>query len=162
MDKFWKAALGMGGVAAIGAFVFYSLYKDWLTLDIFERLTSDQTFIIMLFFLVLVFLVAIGMLIAWFLDKGRSNSQKGENTVTFSIPADCSFKQGAIALASEEKAIIMFEGIPEEKLKETLKRQTLEASNTKRALELLSGLASSGFPLYLVTLEDGKYTLTSV
>jgi len=55
MDKFWKAALAVGGVSTIGAFVFWSLYKDWLTLPIFSKMTPDQTYDIMKVFLYLVF-----------------------------------------------------------------------------------------------------------
>ena len=55
MDKFWKAALAVGGVAAIGEFVLWSLYKDWLTLPIFSNMTPEQTFQIMKMFLWFVF-----------------------------------------------------------------------------------------------------------
>jgi len=56
MEKLWKAAFAVGGVAAIGAFVFWSLYKQWLSLDIFSQLTPTHTFILMLVFLGLTFL----------------------------------------------------------------------------------------------------------
>ena len=69
--KFWKAAIGVGGVSAIGAFVFWSLYSGWLELDIFADLTSDQTFKLMLAFLFLVFGFAIAALFLWFLDKKK-------------------------------------------------------------------------------------------
>lgn len=55
MSKFWKAALSVGGIAAIGAFVFWSLYQDWLALPIFSKMTSEQTFEIMKVFLWLTF-----------------------------------------------------------------------------------------------------------
>ena len=54
-DRFWKAALTVGGLGAVGAFVFWSLYKDWLKLSIFERMTQGQTFALMVIFLVLTF-----------------------------------------------------------------------------------------------------------
>jgi len=44
MDRFWKAALGVAGLGAIGFFVFWSLYKQWLSLPIFPMLTQDQAF----------------------------------------------------------------------------------------------------------------------
>lgn len=56
MERLWKAAFAVGGVAAIGAFVFWSLYKQWLSLPIFSQLTSEQTFVVMLVFLGLTFL----------------------------------------------------------------------------------------------------------
>lgn len=160
MDKFWKSALAVGGVATIGAFVFFSLYKEWLTLGIFERLTSSQTFIVMLVFLVLVFLVAAGMLVAWFFEKDRYQKLEGESSVSFTIPRGCSFKRAAIALASEEGSTVEFNLIPDDALETILKSQTLKASSTKRAIELLHGLAVSEFPNYTVTLTDGKYSVT--
>ncbi len=57
LDGFWKATLAVGGFAAIGAFVFWSLYKDWLSLPIFSKMTPEQTFQIMKIFLWLVFAV---------------------------------------------------------------------------------------------------------
>lgn len=54
-EKFWKLALTVGGLASVGAFVFWSLYKDWLTLQIFSELTSEQTYQLMLLFLWLTF-----------------------------------------------------------------------------------------------------------
>ena len=64
MEKFWKAALAVGGLGSVGAFVFYSLYKQWLTLHIFSMLSSDQTFEIMRIFLYLTFgsLLVLGLL----------------------------------------------------------------------------------------------------
>ena len=55
MEKFWKHALAAAGVCAIGFFVFMSLYKEWLELSIFSKLTQDQTFILMILFLIIVF-----------------------------------------------------------------------------------------------------------
>ena len=74
-----KAALAVGGIAAIGAAVFYGLYKQWLTLDIFAKLSADQTFILMIVFLILVFLIAIGFLIAFVLKTSSINHAKASN-----------------------------------------------------------------------------------
>jgi hypothetical protein len=65
MDSFWQIALGVGGVAAIGAFLFLSLYRGWLKLDIFPKLTKRQTFTVMMTFLVLVFLALIAFLLVY-------------------------------------------------------------------------------------------------
>ena len=54
-EKFWKLALTVGGLASVGAFVFWSLYKEWLTLPIFSELTSDQTYQLMILFLCFTF-----------------------------------------------------------------------------------------------------------
>ncbi|MBC7367421.1 MAG: hypothetical protein H7343_11535 [Undibacterium sp.] len=53
MEKIWKAAFAVAGLGAIAFFVFYSLYRQWLTLPIFERLSQSQTFSVMVIFLVL-------------------------------------------------------------------------------------------------------------
>ncbi len=59
MERLWKAAFAAGGIAAVGAFVFWSLYKQWLALPIFERLSQGQTFTVMLVFLVFTFFTLI-------------------------------------------------------------------------------------------------------
>ena len=71
--QLWKPALAVGGVAAIGAFVFWSLYKDWLKLDIFSRMSADQTFHIMIVFLLLVFIAAITLVISWVYLKKKAS-----------------------------------------------------------------------------------------
>lgn len=62
MEKFWEIAVTTAGIGAVGAFVFFILYKRWLQLQIFHTLTSRQTFAIMLVFLGLVFLSLLSML----------------------------------------------------------------------------------------------------
>jgi len=82
LDNFFKAALGIGGLATVGAAVFYSLYKEWLSLDIFTKLDGDQTFIIMLVFLGLVFLSLIALLTAHLLKGMKINTAKAsQNSV---------------------------------------------------------------------------------
>lgn len=66
MEKFWKAAIAVSGLGAVGAFLFWSLYKNWLTLPIFAGLTPDQTFIVMLVFLGLTFLALLAVLLTYF------------------------------------------------------------------------------------------------
>ena len=67
MDKLWKIAISVCGLGAVGAFVFWSLYKDWLHLPIFAHLTPEQTFIVMLTFLGLTFLALLTMLVVYVL-----------------------------------------------------------------------------------------------
>jgi len=69
MERLWSVAFAIGGMAAVGAFVFWSLYSKWLSLPIFSKLTQEQTFVIMLVFLSLTFLSLIIILI----KKGRKN-----------------------------------------------------------------------------------------
>lgn len=66
MEEIWKIAITIGGLGAIGAFVFLSLYKDWLKLQIFSKLTKKQTYNLMRIFLFLVFISLIAFLIAYF------------------------------------------------------------------------------------------------
>lgn len=162
IEKLWKPALAIGGVAAIGAFVFYSLYKQWLTLDVFSQLTADHTFIIMIVFLVLVFIVAFTMLILWFLDKGRPQEQEIEEGVSFSIPENCSFEQAVRALASEDGSVVEFEGFSKSVLGTKLNTQTIKATTTLRAIELLANVAASSVPKYRVSKLDGKYQINKL
>ncbi|WP_156815147.1 hypothetical protein [Amphritea japonica] len=80
MDSFFKAALGVGGLGTVGAAVFFGLYKDWLALDIFSKLSADQTFIIMLVFLGLVFLSLVVLVTAYMLKGIKINSAKATNS----------------------------------------------------------------------------------
>jgi len=56
LGMIWKIALAASGLAAVGFFVLWSLYQQWLTLPIFSQLTAEQTYALMMAFLVLVFL----------------------------------------------------------------------------------------------------------
>lgn len=84
MEKFWKAALAVGGVAAIGAFVFWSLYKQWLALPIFSTLSANQTFAVMLVFLFLTFLALAGFLFAY-IRGGKTSAQTGTTDHAFAL-----------------------------------------------------------------------------
>jgi len=159
VEKFWKTALAIGGVASTGAFVFYSLNKQWLSLDIFSRLTPNQTFLIMLVFLLFVFLIAVFMLIAWVIDKKR-NTPKSNPCIIYSIPDGCSFRQVVSILAAEDKSVIEFRGFRKKELDVKLSSKTIEASSTLRAIELIQSLAKSFFPAYSVIKIDGKYIIS--
>ena len=65
MSKFWNAALTVGGLATVGAFVFWSLYNQWLHLPIFSQMSGTQTFAIMIIFLCLVFLSLITLAVVY-------------------------------------------------------------------------------------------------
>lgn len=69
MEKFWKAAVGAGGLGSVGAFVFWALYNNWLSLPIFSQLTQEQTFIVMLLFLGLTFLSLVTLLVTYIIAK---------------------------------------------------------------------------------------------
>jgi hypothetical protein len=65
VEKLWKAAFAICGLSGVAAFVFWSLYKQWLTLSIFTRVNQNQTFVLMLTFLSLTFVALIVMLFAY-------------------------------------------------------------------------------------------------
>jgi hypothetical protein len=65
MNKFWNAAVAVCGFSAVAAFVFWSLYNQWLSLPIFEKLNQQQTFVIMLVFLCLTFAALTLMLVVY-------------------------------------------------------------------------------------------------
>lgn len=69
MDRFWKAAVGVGGLGAVGAFIFWALYTDWLSLPIFSQLSQEQTFTVMLVFLALTCFALVSLLITHLLHK---------------------------------------------------------------------------------------------
>ena len=83
MEKFWKAALAVGGLGTVGAFVFWSLYNQWLTLPIFSTLSPDQPFEIMKIFLYLTFasLLVFGLL--FYLS--HHSPQKQSNDYVFNL-----------------------------------------------------------------------------
>lgn len=56
MDNFWRIAVGLTGIAGVGAFVFYALYRDWLHLEALAGLSQDRRFRLFKWFLVLTFL----------------------------------------------------------------------------------------------------------
>jgi hypothetical protein len=82
MEKFWKAALAIGGLGAIGAFVFWSLYKQWLSLPIFSMLSPDQTFEVMKMFLLLTFA---SLLVLGGLYLSRRSPPKQANDHVFNL-----------------------------------------------------------------------------
>ena len=68
-DELWKVALGIAGLGAIGAAVFFFLYKQWLTLPIFQRMTKDQQYKLFKLFLILTFVFAIFTLVIYAYTK---------------------------------------------------------------------------------------------
>lgn len=74
MERFWKAALSVAGIGAIGFFVFWSLYKQWLTLPIFPQLTQDQAFQLLRYFLIFTFGAAVLGVGAYLFTHSRSRS----------------------------------------------------------------------------------------
>jgi hypothetical protein len=89
MEKFWKAALTFGGISAIGAFLFWSLYKEWLSLGIFSQLSPEHTYEIMKLFLLLTFFSLLAILFIHISSNKRKMREKVkrlENNVTKNKP----------------------------------------------------------------------------
>lgn len=55
MKSFWNGALAIGGTATVGAFILWSIYKQWLLLKIFPQLTQDQAFSLFRYLIILTF-----------------------------------------------------------------------------------------------------------
>lgn len=65
METFWKVAVTIAGIGGVGSFVIWSLYRQWLRLDIFQRMTTKQQFTIFVLFLSFTFLFGIAALAAY-------------------------------------------------------------------------------------------------
>lgn len=79
--ELWKVAFGSaGGVAAIGAFVMLSVYRNWLKLPIFQKTTKDQQYSLFRLMLILTFLFAVVLAILWFLKPSGSQAPTAANT----------------------------------------------------------------------------------
>lgn len=81
MQAFWKAALAVGGLAAVGAFVLWSLYKQWLSLPIFSQVSPDQTFALMKIFLYLTFIAFAVCAVAFAISKKKAASPTANSHV---------------------------------------------------------------------------------
>ena len=59
MQQFWLVALVIAGLGAVVSFVFWLLYRGWLKLPIFQRMTKEQQYKLFKLFLALTFLFAV-------------------------------------------------------------------------------------------------------
>jgi hypothetical protein len=76
MKNFWKAALGVAGIGALGFFVFWSLYRQWLSLSIFPMLTQEQAYELLKIFLFLTFISLLFAVIAYLFTHNISDKNK--------------------------------------------------------------------------------------
>ena len=81
IEKFWKVAISVAGLGGIGAFVFWSLYKQWLTLPIFSKLSQSQTFGVMIVFLMLTFFTLIAILVTYLKAPITKNQETSDNPI---------------------------------------------------------------------------------
>lgn len=59
MDVFWKTAVSVVGVGAVTSFVMWSLYREWIRLDVWQRMTKRQQFLLFVLFLSFTFFFAL-------------------------------------------------------------------------------------------------------
>jgi len=64
-QEFWKAAVAVAAIGAVGSFVIWSLYKQWLKLPIFSRLSPRHQYSLLRLFLIFTFLFATFAIIAY-------------------------------------------------------------------------------------------------
>jgi len=169
---FWNAALGVAGLAAVGLFVFYMLYKQILGLGILIGLNQNQSFIVVLLLAVLIFFVAIYAIRIWYLNNRSEAGQKSplpdiqrRDTVTgieIEIPQNCTFRKASTALAKTDKATIKFSGFTETELNTLLIAQTLSTNTIKIALERFEDITGTPLRPYKVTKGQSTYQLTVV
>ncbi|MCI5224973.1 MAG: hypothetical protein D3924_20475, partial [Candidatus Electrothrix sp. AR4] len=103
MEKIWEIALSIGGISAIGAFVFYSLYKSWISLPIFSKLTSDQTFEIMKIFLYLTFLALVLFLGAYVFTEKPGKITYDETVIRDILVSSADYQKIITDIARAEK-----------------------------------------------------------
>jgi hypothetical protein len=65
MEQLWKVALGIAGLGAVASFVVWSIYRQWLSLPIFQQMTKDHQFKLFRLVIVLTFLFGIAGLVAY-------------------------------------------------------------------------------------------------
>jgi hypothetical protein len=167
---FWNAALGVAGLAAVGLFVFYMLYKQILGLGILIGLSQIQSFVVILLLAVLIFFVAIYAIRIWYLNNRSVDAQQNalsdihrRDTVTgieIEIPQNCSFRLAATALARTDKATIKFTGFTDAELNTLLLPQAISTSTIKIALERFGDITRSPVRPYNVTQRQSTYQLT--
>ena len=117
LQHFWTVALSIGGVGAIGAFVFWSLYKGWLRLGIFAQLTSAQTFKLMVVFLVLTFVFCSAALVGFLFGAKPAPDKSSYMPLTMPLTVE-SLKNASYTLDANEtitlqEGVMKFEGPPE-------------------------------------------------
>ena len=83
MLSFLKAALKVGCVLpSIAAALLYSINQQWLTINIFSTLTSEQTFDAFIFSLSIAFASFVLLIFTHISSKGRSKTISATNNST--------------------------------------------------------------------------------
>jgi hypothetical protein len=123
MAELWRIALGVSGIAGVVSFVLWSLYRNWLQLDIFQRMTKKQQFILFMTFFILTFLFALAGLGAWVVvqlnrdddgSNGKGDSAKLQKVLTVSIQDVDLFKRSKKPVLPQESTFRTFAGDSED------------------------------------------------
>lgn len=150
MEKFWRAALAVAGLGAVGAFVFWSLYKQWLSLGIFSQLDPIHTFKLMLAFLALTFLALIAILMVYLLSKSQ---RLAPDANAYSIPAGSTFKFAVEKIALNR--LVQFDNFSDQELDALLDPKAFQAPNDIEAIKQLRLLTKGQIRPY--TVKAGTY-----
>lgn len=62
MEHLWQAAIGLTGIAGVGAFVFFALYKEWISSPVLLGLSRHQKYRLLLVFVILTFFFGLSAL----------------------------------------------------------------------------------------------------
>ena len=82
MQELWKLALGVAGLGGVACFVFWSLYKNWLKLPIFQQMTKEQQFSLFKLFMWLTFIfAALGLVSYVIIQLAGPAARASENSV---------------------------------------------------------------------------------
>lgn len=78
MRDFWEIAFTVAGLGAVVSFVLWSLYKQWLSLPIFQRMTKKQQFSLFRLTIILTFVFAVvGLVVYGYLERNKSTQEAG-------------------------------------------------------------------------------------
>lgn len=80
MDELWKIAVGVAGIGAVTAFVVWSVYKQYLSLPIFQKMTKSQQFKLFVLVIVLTFGFGITGLVVYAVVEVSRHSAASKNT----------------------------------------------------------------------------------
>jgi hypothetical protein len=171
-ESFWASALKVAGVAAVALFVMYELYDHYLELGNLAKLSPEQSFIIGLVFIAVIFIVAVVGMIIWYIDNQGARKtklglagislRKAGGAIEIDIPDGWTFRQAAIAIAKSSKSTVTFPGFKDSELNTKLKPQAVAAKDFATILKRIGDIASSPIGPYSVEKEDGHYRLVNL
>jgi hypothetical protein len=134
VEELWKFAIGLTGISGIGAFVLFSLYKEWIKAPVIFDLTNKQKHDLLRLFLKLTFIFAIATLLSAAYDKYISSTKESISLSQLKDSVNSSYDYGQRiidekikdpSLTNKDKGVLS--GIKN--------NYEVEISNAKKALE---------------------------